>query len=59
MKTIKKMKYLAPNMEVLEIEMEEGIAAVSPGNGVANPGTSPGSNGWEEGTPGGGNWEAN
>jgi len=56
MKTIKKMKYVSPALEVVQIEMEEGIAG---GSGAAAPGTTPGSNDWGEGTPGGGNWEGN
>jgi len=56
MKTIKKMKYVSPALEVVQIEMEEGIAG---GSGAAAPGTTPGSNDWGEGTPGGGNWDGN
>lgn len=55
MKTIKKMKYQAPKVEVLEIEMEEGIAG---GSGAAAPGTSPSSNDWGEGAGGTGTGEA-
>ncbi|MBD1427332.1 hypothetical protein [Sphingobacterium arenae] len=57
MKTIKKMKYVSPALEVVQIEMEEGIAGGSPG--AVAPGTTPGSNDWGEGTPGGGNWDGN
>lgn len=54
MKTInKKMQYVAPALEVVQIEMEEGIAG-----GSAAPGASPqvdgfgsgtGSTGWSDG----------
>ncbi|WP_187444052.1 hypothetical protein [Sphingobacterium phlebotomi] len=54
MKTIKKMQYVAPALEVVQIEMEEGIAG---GSGAAAPGTNPGSNDWGDGTGGGGNWD--
>lgn len=50
MKTIKKMKYVAPTVEVLEIEMEEGIAGGSAAPGasptVDDYGTGTGSSGW-------------
>lgn len=55
MKTIKKMQYVAPTVEVLEIEMEEGIAG---GSGAAAPGTNPSTNGWETGTGGSTNEDA-
>jgi len=43
MKTIKKMKYVSPALEVVQIEMEEGIAGGSGGSGVN------GVKGWENG----------
>ena len=58
MKTIKKMKYVSPALEVVHIEMEEGIAGTSPGGGAAAPSATPGSNDWGEGTGGTNNGEA-
>jgi len=46
MKTIKKMKYVSPALEVVQIEMEEGIAG-----GSATPGASPQVDGHGTGTP--------
>ncbi|HLT86376.1 MAG TPA: hypothetical protein VKZ57_02230 [Sphingobacterium sp.] len=54
MKTIKKMKYVSPTLEVVVVELEEGIAG---GSGAAAPGTNPGSNDWGDGAGGGGNWD--
>ncbi|WP_181151508.1 hypothetical protein [Sphingobacterium gobiense] len=52
MKTIKKMQYVAPTVEVLEIEMEEGIAGGSavPGSTpqVNDFGTGSTTNGWSD-----------
>ncbi|WP_165793085.1 hypothetical protein [Sphingobacterium haloxyli] len=52
MKTIKKMQYVAPTVEVLEIEMEEGIAGGSAAPGatptVDGYGTGTGSSGWSD-----------
>lgn len=55
MKTIEKKQYVAPKVDVVLVELEEGIAQTS---GAANPGTNPSSNAWEEGDSGGGNWDA-
>lgn len=54
METIKKMKYVAPTLEVVQIEMEEGIA----GGSGADAGATPASNGWTEGAGGTSNGDA-
>ncbi|MEZ0450804.1 hypothetical protein ABTW24_04270 [Sphingobacterium thalpophilum] len=50
MKTEKKM-YEAPNIHVLTIELEQGIAAGSGGTGTPNPGVGD----WGDGSDGSGN----
>lgn len=52
METIKKMKYVSPTLEVVVVELEEGIAGGSAAPG-ANPqvddyGTGTGSSGWSD-----------
>jgi len=55
MKTNQKKEYVSPQIDVILVELEEGIAQTS----GANAGANPGSNGWEDGANGGGTWEGN
>lgn len=55
MKTNQKKEYVAPRLDVILVELEEGIAQTS---GAAAPGANPGSNDWEEGAGGTGTGEA-
>ncbi|WP_165294833.1 hypothetical protein [Sphingobacterium sp. SGR-19] len=55
MKTNQKKEYVAPRLDVILVELEEGIAQTS---GV-DAGSNPSSNPWTEGDGGGGNWEGN
>lgn len=46
MKTMKKMEYVSPALEVVLVELEEGIAQAS---GVTGPAATPSSTGWGDG----------
>jgi len=54
MKKKENQVYEAPQMKVLVVELEQGIAAAS---GAASPGASPSVDDWGDGGSGGGNWE--
>ncbi len=54
MKKKENQVYEAPEMKVLVVELEQGIAAAS---GAASPGATPGVDDWGDGGSGGGNWE--
>jgi len=47
MKTIEKKQYVTPKLDVVLVELEEGIAQTS-----VMPGANPSSNAWEEGGSG-------
>lgn len=57
MKETTKKEYITPTVDVVLVELEEGIAQTS-GGGSANPGSNPRVGDWSDGGSSGGNWDA-